>query len=88
MDSDLLSDTVVDLADTLVAEFDVVDFLHMLAGRSVTLLGASAAGVVLADPRGVLRLAAASSHEAGLMEVFQIQNDQGRAWTASAPVSP
>jgi transcriptional regulator with GAF, ATPase, and Fis domain len=77
MNSELLSDTFVDLADTLVDDFDVVDFLHMLADRSVALLAASAAGVVLADPRGELRVAAASSQEAGLMELFQIQNDQG-----------
>ena len=77
MDSELLSDTFVDLADTLVADFDVVDFLHLLAERSTALLAASAAGVVLADPRGELRVAAASSQEAGLIELFQIQNDQG-----------
>jgi transcriptional regulator with GAF, ATPase, and Fis domain len=77
MDTELLSDTFVDLADTMVAEFDVIDFLHMLTDRSVALLAASAAGVVLADPRGELRLAAASSEEAGLLELFQLQNDQG-----------
>jgi transcriptional regulator with GAF, ATPase, and Fis domain len=77
MDTELLSDTFVDLADTMVAEFDVIDFLHLLTDRSVALLGASAAGVVLADPRGELRVAAASSEEAGLLELFQLQNDQG-----------
>jgi ANTAR domain/GAF domain len=77
MDSQLLSDTFVGLADTMVADFDVVDFLHLLADRSVALLAASAAGVVLADPRGELRVAAASSEAAGLMELFQIQNDEG-----------
>jgi GAF domain-containing protein len=77
MDTDLLSDTFVDLADTMVAEFDVIDFLHMLTDRTVRLLGASAAGVMLADPRGELRVAAASSEEAGLLELFQLQNDQG-----------
>ncbi len=77
MDTDLLSVTFVDLADTLVAEFDVIDFLHMLTDRSVSLLDRSAAGVVLADPRGELRVAAASSEEAGLIELFQLQNDQG-----------
>ena len=77
MDSELLSDTFVELADTMVAEFDVIDFLHMLTDRSVALLGASAAGAVLADPRGELRVAAASSEEAGLLELFQLQNDQG-----------
>jgi transcriptional regulator with GAF, ATPase, and Fis domain len=77
MDAELLSDTFVDLADTLVAEFDVIDFLHLLTDRSVALLAASAAGVVLADPRGQLRVAAASSEAAELVELFQLQNDQG-----------
>ena len=77
MDTDLLSDAFVDLADTMVADFDVIDFLHVLTDRSVALLAASAAGVMLADPRGELRVAAASSEEAGLLELFQLQNDQG-----------
>jgi transcriptional regulator with GAF, ATPase, and Fis domain len=77
MDTDLLSDTFVDLADTMVADFDVIDFLHMLTDRTVRLLAASAAGVVLADPRGELRVAAASSEQAELLELFQLQNDQG-----------
>jgi len=77
MDTDLLSDTFIDLADTMVADFDVIEFLHLLTDRSVRLLAASAAGVVLADPRGELRVAAASSEEAGLVELFQLQNDQG-----------
>jgi hypothetical protein len=77
MDAELLSDTFVGLADTMIADFDVIDFLHMLTDRSVRLLSVSAAGVVLADPRGDLRVAAASSEAAGLIELFQIQNDQG-----------
>ena len=77
MDPELLSGTFVDLADTMVADFDVIDFLHLLTDRSVTLLEVSAAGVMLADPRGELRVAAASSEAAGMIELFQIQNDQG-----------
>jgi transcriptional regulator with GAF, ATPase, and Fis domain len=77
MDTELLSDTFVDLADTMVADFDVLDFLHLLTDRTVALLGASAVGVVLADPRGELRVAAASSEAAELLELFQLQNDQG-----------
>src|SRR4029077_10551473 len=77
MDTDLLSDTFVELADTMVADFDVIDFLHLLTDRSVALLGASAGGVTPADPRGGLRVGAASSEEAGLLELFQLQNDQG-----------
>ena len=44
MDGELLSDTFVELADTMVADFDVIDFLHTLTERSVQLLDASAAG--------------------------------------------
>ena len=77
MDADLLTDTFVALADTMVDDFDVIDFLHMLTDRSTQLLPVSAAGVVLADPRGALRVAAASSEVAELIELFQIQNDQG-----------
>jgi transcriptional regulator with GAF, ATPase, and Fis domain len=77
MDAELLSDTFVGLADTMVDDFDVIDFLHMLTDRSVRLLSVAAAGVVLADPRGQLRVAAASSEAAQLVELFQIQNDQG-----------
>jgi hypothetical protein len=75
MDAELLSDTFVSLADTMVDDFDVIDFLHMLTDRSTRLLSVSAAGVLLADPRGKLRVAAASSEAAGLIELFQIQND-------------
>jgi GAF domain-containing protein len=77
MNQELLTDTFVDLADTLVADFDVIDFLHLLSDRAVELLGASAAGVMLADPRGQLRLVAASSEAVRLLEVFQIEGEEG-----------
>ena len=77
MDGELLSDTFVELTDTLVAGFDVIDFLHMLTDRSVQLLDVKAAGLLLADPRGELRVVAASSEAARLIELFQLQNDQG-----------
>src|SRR6204780_3134380 len=77
MDADLLSDTFVELAGTTAPDFDVIDFRRLLPDRSVVLLSASAAGVMLADPRGELRVAASSNEAAGLLELFQIQNDQG-----------
>jgi len=77
MDGQLLSETFVELTDTMVAGFDVIDFLHVLTDRSTQLLDASAAGLLLADPRGELRVVAASSEAARLLELFQIQNDQG-----------
>ena len=69
--------TFVDLADTLVDEFDVIELLHVLAGRCVDLLGVDAAGVMLADADGQRRLAAASSERARLLELLELQNDEG-----------
>ena len=77
MDGEQLTDAFVELADTMVADFDVIDFLHLLTQRSVELLDASAAGVLLADPRGELRLVAASTEAVRVLELFQLQNDQG-----------
>jgi transcriptional regulator with GAF, ATPase, and Fis domain len=77
MDGELLSQTFVELTDTMVVGFDVIDFLHMLTDRSTQLLDVSAAGLLLADPLGQLRVVAASSEAARLLELFQIQNDQG-----------
>jgi GAF domain-containing protein len=77
MDGQLLSETFVELTDTMVADFDVIDFLHVLTSRSVELLDVAAAGLLLADPRGELRVVAASSEAARLLELFQLQSDQG-----------
>ncbi len=67
----------VELADTLVAEFDVLDFLHMLVERAVELLDADAGGIMLTDQRGRLEVLAASSHEVRLVELFELQNEEG-----------
>jgi transcriptional regulator with GAF, ATPase, and Fis domain len=72
-----LTDVFVEMADTLVADFDVIDFLQVLAGRSVQLLGVSAAGVLLTDQQGALRVLAASTERTRLLELFQVQTDQG-----------
>jgi transcriptional regulator with GAF, ATPase, and Fis domain len=72
-----LAAAFVELADTLVDDFDVLDFLHVLAARCVDLLDVSAAGLMLADPTGVLRLAAASTERARLLELFELQNEEG-----------
>src|ERR687884_433290 len=77
MDSERLSKTFVELADTLVADFDVLDFLHLLTTRCTQLFDVTAAGVLLADPAGDLRVMAASSEQVRLLELFQLQNDQG-----------
>ena len=72
-----LAQTFVELADTLVGGFDLMEFLHMLTERCVELLEVDAAGLLLADARGVLQLVAASTEQARVAELFQIQNDEG-----------
>ena len=73
----VLAQAFVRLADTLARDFDVVDFLHGLSEDSVEILRAEAAGVMLADPRGGLRLIASSDERMRLLELFQIQGAQG-----------
>ncbi|MHA6764963.1 GAF and ANTAR domain-containing protein [Streptacidiphilus sp. PAMC 29251] len=77
MNEQLLARTFVELADNLVADFDLIDFLRLLTDRCVGVLGASAAGVLLADRDGELRVMAASNEQARLLELFQLQNDEG-----------
>lgn len=72
-----LIDVFVELADSLVADFDVVDFLHTLTDRAAEVSGAQAVGLVLSDQRGSLELVAASNDSAAALELFQIQHSEG-----------
>jgi GAF domain-containing protein len=74
---DRLAQTFVELADTLVEDFDVVDLLARLGERCVELFDAAAAGLLLADGQGALRLMAATSEAMEMVELFQIQNAEG-----------
>jgi GAF domain-containing protein len=77
MDTAKLAQTFVSLADTLVDDFDVLDVLHVLTTRCAELLDAAAVGLMLADSDGQLRVTVASSENARLLDVFQIQSDEG-----------
>src|SRR5207247_9512367 len=69
--------SLVEMADTLVDDYDVVDLLTGVADRCVSLLGVSAAGVMLASPAGSLGLAASSSQAMRLLELFELQAQEG-----------
>ncbi|GAA5137859.1 GAF and ANTAR domain-containing protein [Pseudonocardia adelaidensis] len=80
----------VALADTMVADYDAIDLLDRLIGFCVDLLPADAAGIVLGDARRELRVVAASSEAAELMELLQLQSDEGPCldcFQNAAPVS-
>lgn len=84
-----LVETFVTLADTLVDDFDVVEFLSMLTSRVVELSIATEAGILLADETGDLQVMAASKERTRLLELFQIQNAEGpcqECFTTGRPV--
>jgi GAF domain-containing protein len=73
----LFARTLVELADTLVADFDVVELLTRLADRCVDVLDVAAAGLMLAGPDGDLRVMASSSEAMRLLELFELQSEEG-----------
>jgi GAF domain-containing protein len=69
--------TLVELADNLVDDFDVIDVLTLLSNRCVETINASAAGVMLVSPDGDLQFIASSSESMRVLELFQIQTNEG-----------
>ena len=78
----------IEFADTFVDDYDVVEFLHRLAARCVELVDASEAGIMLADMDGTLRYVASSSERMRLVELFELQQDQGPCLDAYRGGSP
>jgi transcriptional regulator with GAF, ATPase, and Fis domain len=82
--------TFANLADTLVSDYDVVDLLDVLANTCVDLGLCDAAGLVLADVHGLMRVLASSSEQSRLLELLEIQNAEGPCldcFRIGAPVS-
>jgi GAF domain-containing protein len=85
---DRLVETLVTLADTLVDQYDIIDFLQTLAERCVDLVDVSAAGIMLADPQRELRHAACSNEQMRLVELFELQVEEGPCFDAYRTRTP
>jgi GAF domain-containing protein len=72
-----LAEALVNLADTLVDDYDVIDLLNRLTEYCVRLLPFDAAGLVLSDQRGHLRVVSCSTEHARVVELFQLEADEG-----------
>lgn len=80
----------VALADTLVEGYDIIELLDRLVRYSVALLAAEAAAIMLVDSSGRLQAVASSSEDADLMELLQLEVEQGpcvECFDTSAAVS-
>ncbi|GIF01835.1 GAF and ANTAR domain-containing protein [Paractinoplanes rishiriensis] len=72
-----LAKVFVEVADTLVDEFDLIEFLQMLAGRIAGLTDNNTVGILLADPKRRLHFMAASDETTKFLELFQLQLQDG-----------
>jgi GAF domain-containing protein len=74
---DRLVEVLVEAADTLVDDFDLIEFLQRLTTHTSELFEVSAAGLLLADEHGQLRMMAASDERSEMLELFQVQSSEG-----------
>lgn len=83
-----LAEVFVEVADTLVDDFDLIEFLQMITARTAELIGVPAVGLLLADAHGHLQVMAASDEATRLLELFQVQIDEGPCLDAYATQTP
>jgi hypothetical protein len=84
-----LASAFVGLADTLVADYDVIELAQQLIDSTMTLLPIDAAGILLGDPGGELHVFASSSEQSRLLELLQVEADVGpclEAYRGGQPV--
>jgi GAF domain-containing protein len=84
-----LAEVFVEVADTLVDDFDLIEFLRTVTARAAELVNVAAVGLLLADTHGQLHVMAASDEQTRLLELLQLQHREGpclEAFLSGAPV--
>jgi len=72
-----LNSAFVRVADTLTADFDIIDLLHTLLHECTQILDVQAGGIMLADGSGDLQLMASTSESADFVEIMQLNAGSG-----------
>jgi GAF domain-containing protein len=86
--ADRIARIFVEVADTLVDEFDLLEFLQMLVTRAADLVEGSTVGLLLTDQHADLRFMAASDESTRLLELFEVQNREGPCMDAYRTAHP
>ena len=74
---DRLAEVFVEVADTLVDDFDVIEFLESVTRHTAEVSDAASAGLLLTDAHGQLQYMASSDTSVELLELFQLQYQEG-----------
>jgi hypothetical protein len=85
-----LAATFVELAGIALRGADPVDVFMRISQRAVELLPVEACGILLREPGGVLHAVGSSSASARMLDLFQVQNEEGpclECLTTGEPVS-
>jgi GAF domain-containing protein len=72
-----INDAFVTVADTLIADYDVIDLLHTLVEVCASVLDVDGGGLLLADDSGDLQLAASTNEQADFVEIMQLAAGAG-----------
>src|ERR1700712_5322095 len=83
-----LAEAFAEIADTLVDDFDMIEFLQLVTSRSASISNAASAGLLLVDAHGQMQFMAASEESVKFLELFQVQNDEGPCLDAFHSGSP
>lgn len=77
IDDDVLFATLIELADTTTTGFDLMSLADRLVRACVEVLGVTASGIMLADHHRALRVFASSNEETYILELLELQNNDG-----------